>query len=68
MSSSITDLAFSEAAGTLSVDLVNATGGNTHLDADTVIDFQPYGVMVDYDGSRYFVPWSNVKSIKQSLT
>lgn len=61
------NLGFSEDA-TIVVELIEPTlGSATHLDGDTVADIQDKGVMVDYSGIRYFVPWSNVRVIRQAL-
>lgn len=67
MATDFTPLGFDQNA-TIVVELRDATLGSfTHLDGDTVADIQDNGVMVDYSGIRYFVPWSNVRVIRQAL-
>lgn len=68
MATDFQNLSLSESE-TIVVELVNpVTGSNyTHLDGDTVADIQNNGVMIDYSGNRFFVPWSNVRCIRQAL-
>lgn len=69
MSTDFQPLEFDQAGNTIGVDLISpVTGSNfTHLDGDTVADIKDNGVMIDYSGIRFFVPWSNVKCIRQAL-
>lgn len=63
-------LAFDQDGATMLVELVNPVGGvsaYTHLDGDTVIDIQATGVMIDYGGIRWLVPWTNIRCIRQAL-
>lgn len=66
MTSNIAPMAFDETV-TLVVWLKDSVDSFTHLDGDTLIDIQENGVMVDYSGNRYLVPWSNIKAIRQAV-
>lgn len=61
-------LAFDESGATVEVEVINAIDSQSTLDGDA-ISMTETGVFVRYDDASnlYFVPWTNVKAIRQAL-
>ena len=70
MSTNVKDFGWDESEDTLVIETVSALSGLSSFEP-THVDMQEAGVLFDFLLSsvptRYFVPWHNVKFIRQGL-
>ncbi len=67
MATNIAQLAFDETGAGLAVVMREPGTSSVTILEPSVIEFQDHGVMLDFSGTRYFVPWQNILVIQQSI-